>query len=92
MNIVLNNNKTRYLEIFCLENLDNIHEIIKKNFSMKGPLEAKIYSNNESITINKLSKLKNHLENLDVISLSIYSNDRKTIFSWEIFKNMFNLS
>ena len=53
---------------------------------MKGPLEAKIYSNNESITINKLSKLKNHLENLHVISLSIYSNDRKTILAEKSLK------
>ena len=81
MNIVLNNNKTRYVRIFCLEDLDNIHETFRKIFSMKGPLEVKIYSINESISISKLSKLKNHLENLDVISLSIYSNDRKTILA-----------
>ena len=71
MNIVLNNTKSNYFEIFSLEDLDNIHEIFRKFFSIRGPVEAKIFSINESINIHQLSKLKNHLHNLNVFSLSI---------------------
>jgi len=81
MNIVLNNTKSNYFEIFSLEDLDNIHETLRKFFSKKGPIEAKILSINESISIHKLSKLKNHLHNLNVFSLCIYSNDRNTILA-----------
>ena len=81
MNILLNNTKSNYFEIFSLEDLDNIHETSRKIFSIKGPVEAKILSVNESISIDQLSKLKNHLDNLDLFSLCIYSNDRNTILS-----------
>jgi len=81
MKIVLNNTKSKYFEIFSLEDLDNIHETFRKFFSIKGPIEAKILSINESISINQLSKLKNHLHNLNVFSLCIYSNDRNTILA-----------
>ena len=79
MKIVLNNTKRNYFEIFSLEDLDNIQETLRKFFSIKGPIEAKILSINESISIHQLSKLKNHLHNLNVFSLCIYSNDRNTI-------------
>ena len=81
MNIVLNNTKSNYFEIFSLEDLDNVHETFRKFFSIKGPIEAKILSINESISIHQLSKLKNHLHNLNVFSLCIYSNDRNTILA-----------
>ncbi len=81
MKIVLNNTKSNYFEIFSLEDLDNIHETFRKIFSIKGSLEAKILSINESISIHQLSKLKNHLNNLNVFSLCIYSNDRYTILA-----------
>ena len=81
MNIVLNNIKSNYFEIFSLEDLDNIHETLRKFFSKKEPIEAKILSINESISIHQLSKLKNHLDNLNVFSLCIYSNDRNTILT-----------
>ena len=81
MKIVLNNTKRNYFEIFSLEDLDNIHETSRKFFSIKGPIEAKILSINESISIHQLSKLKNHLHNLNVFSLCIYSNDRNTILA-----------
>ena len=81
MKIVLNNTKRNYFEIFSLEDLDNIHETFRKFFSIKGPIEAKILSINESISIHQLSKLKNHLHNLNVFSLCIYSNDRNTILA-----------
>ena len=81
MKIVLNNTKSNYFEIFSLEDLDNIHETFRKIFSTKGSLEANILSINESISIHQLSKLKNHLHNLNVFSLCIYSNDRNTILA-----------
>ena len=81
MKIVLNNSKRNYFEIFSLEDLDNVHETFRKFFSIKGPIEAKILSINESISIHQLSKLKNHLHNLNVFSLYIYSNDRNTILA-----------
>ena len=81
MKIVLNNTKRNYFEIFSLEDLDNIQETLRKFFSIKGPIEAKILSINESISIHQLSKLKNHLHNLNVFSLYIYSNDRNTILA-----------
>ena len=81
MNIVLSSTVSNYFEIFSLEDLDNIHETLRKFFSKKEPIEAKILSINESISIHQLSKLKNHLENLNVFSLCIYSNDRNTILT-----------
>ncbi|MBO6973177.1 MAG: septum site-determining protein MinC [Prochlorococcus marinus CUG1434] len=81
MKIVLNNTKRNYFEIFSLEDLDNIHETFRKFFSIKGTIEAKILSINESISIHQLSKLKSHLHNLNVFSLCIYSNDRNTILA-----------
>ncbi len=81
MNIVLNNTKSNYFEIFSLEDLDNVHETFRNFFSIKGPIEAKILSVNESISIHQLSKLKNLLHTLNVFSLCIYSNDRNTILA-----------
>ena len=57
MEIVLNHTKSKYLEIFSLLNVDNSQETFKKFSSMKGPLEAKIYSVNETISCQQLSKL-----------------------------------
>ena len=81
MNIVLNNTKSNYFEIFSLEDLDNVHETFRNFFSIKGPIEANILSVNESISIHQLSKLKNLLHTLNVFSLCIYSNDRNTILA-----------
>ncbi len=81
MNIVLSSTVSNYFEIFSLEDLDNIHETLRKFFSKKEPIEAKILSINESISIHQLSKLKNHLDNINVFSLCIYSNDRNTILT-----------
>ena len=81
MNIVLSSTVSNYFEIFSLEDLDNIHETLRKFFSKKEPIEAKILSINESISIHQLSKLKNHLHKLNVFSLCIYSNDRNTILA-----------
>ena len=81
MEIVLENTKSKYLEIFSLLDLDNINETFKRFSSIKGPLEAKIFALNESISTHQLSKLKNNFDTINVISLCIYSNNRDTILS-----------
>jgi len=86
MEIVLKNTKSKYLEIFSLLDLDNIHETFKKFASMKGPLEAKIFAVNDSISSNQLSKLINHFDKINICSLCIYSNIRETIVSGKSLK------
>ena len=86
MEIVLKNTKSKYLEIYSLLDLDNIHETIKKFASMKGPLEAKIFVVNESISSHQLSKLKNYFDKVNINSLYIYSNNRDTVLSGKSLK------
>jgi len=86
MEIVLKNKKNKYLEIFSLLNLDNIHETFKRFSSIKEPLEAKIFAVNETISSHKLSKLKNHFEKINICSLCIFSNDRDTIITGKFLK------
>ena len=86
MEIVLENTKSKYLEIFSLLNLDNIHEIFKKFSSIKGPLEAKIFTFNEAISSHQLLKLKNNFEKINVRSIYIYSNNRDTVLSGKSLK------
>ena len=81
MEIILKNSKSKYLEIFSLLDLDNIHETFKGLSSIKEPLEAKIFAVNESINSYQLSKLKNHFEKINIRSICIYSNNRVTILS-----------
>ena len=56
MEIVLENTKSKYFEIFSLLNLDNIHETFKRFSSIKEPLEAKIFVVNELISSHQLAK------------------------------------
>ena len=86
MEIVLKNTKSKYLEIFSLLDLDNIHETFKRFSSIKEPLEAKIFAVNESISSHQLSKLKNHFDKINICSLCIYSNNRDTIISGKSLK------
>tara|TARA_B100002051_G_C16691427_1_gene615735 strand:- start:71 stop:733 length:663 start_codon:yes stop_codon:yes gene_type:complete len=81
MEIIVNNKKNKCLEIFSLRDLNNIHETFKKFSSLKGPLEAKIFVIDESISSHQLSKFKNHLEKLNISSLKIYSNNRHTVIT-----------
>ena len=62
MEIVLKNTKSKYLEIYSWFDLDNMHETFKQFSSMKGPLKAKIFAVNESISFHQLLKLKNHFK------------------------------
>ena len=86
MEIVLENNKNKYLEIFSLLDLDNIHETSKRFSSIKEPLEAKIFAVNESISSYQLAKLKTHFDKINISSLRIYSNNRETILSGKSLK------
>jgi len=58
MEIVLKNNRSKYLEIFSLLDLDNIHETFKRFSSIKEPLDATIFAVNETISSHQLSNLK----------------------------------
>ena len=86
MEIVLKNTNSKYLEIFSLLDLDNIHETFKSLSSIKEPLEAKIFAVNESISSQQLLKLKDHFDKINISSISIYSNDRDTILSGKSLK------
>ena len=86
MEIVLKNTKSKYLEIFSLLDLDNIHETLKKFSSVKEPFEAKIFVVNESISSHQLTKLKYHFDKINICSLCIYSNNRDTIVSGKSLK------
>ena len=86
MEIVLNNPKSNFLEIISSKDFDNILENLKKFTSIKGPLEAKIFVVNESISSHQLSILKNYFEKFNTCSLCIYSNNRNTILSGKSLK------
>ena len=86
MEIVLENTKSKYLEICSLFDLDNIYETFKRFSYIKEPLEAKIFAVNESISSHQLSKLKNNFDKINIFSLSIYSNNRDTILSGKSLK------
>ena len=88
MKILVNNPDTKYLEIISFVNLDNIHEVFKKFSSIKekGPLKAKIFVINESISSDQILKFKNNFEKFNISSLSIYSNNRETILAAKSLK------
>ena len=86
MKIAVSNIKRNYCEIYSLIDLDNIHETFKKFSSLKETLEVKIFVVNESISIQQLSKLKDHFNKINARSLRIYSNNRDTILSGKSLK------
>ena len=86
MEVVLSNTKGKYSEIYSFLDLDNIHENCEKFSSMKGTLEAKIFSINESISSYQLSKLKNHFDKINFSPIHIYSNNRDTVLSGKFLK------
>ena len=90
MEIIFRNNKSKNFKIFTLLDVDKMHEAFKKFSSINGPLEAKIFAVNESISSHQFLKLKNHFDKINICSLCIYSNKRDTILSGKILKNRFN--
>ena len=86
MKVVLNNTKSKNFEIFSLESLENINEIFKNFFSIKEPVEAKIFAINEFINSHQLKIIKNLFEKLTVFSICIFSNNRMTILAGKSLK------
>ena len=86
MEIVLKNTKSEYYEIFSFLDLDDNHETFKRFSSIKGPLEARIFAVNETISSHQLSKLKHHFDKINIYSLCIYSNNRDTVLSGKSLK------
>ena len=86
MNIVIKKINSEYQETVFFENLDVIEETLKKFSSIRGPLEAKIFAINESISSYQLSKLKNNFDKINIHSIKIYSNVRDTIISGKSLK------
>ena len=74
MKIVIKNcSNNKHIETISFENLDNIDETSKIPSSTKGHLEAKIFAINESISADKLSKIKK-FDKLQTNPFCIYSN------------------
>ena len=86
MKIVINNLTSEYQETISFENFDNIYEVFKKFSSIKGPLEAKIFAFNESISSHQLSTFKNNYDKIKINTLSIFSNNRDTILTGKSLK------
>ncbi len=86
MEIVLKKTNSKYLEIFSLLDVDNMHVTFKRFSSNKETLEARIFAVNESISSHQLSNLKNHFKKIQISFLHIYSNNRDTILSGKSLK------
>ena len=86
MEIILRSTKNKYSEIISFKELDNIDENFKKISFIKGAAEVKIFAINESITCDQLSKIKDKLNNINIRSLCIYSNNRNTILTGKSLK------
>ena len=86
MQIVINSPDSEYVENLSFENLDNFYENFKKYSSVKGPLKAKIFIVNHSISSKELSKFKIIFDKINISSLLIYSNDRNTILTGKSLK------
>ena len=86
MEIIINGLDSEYIETLSFENLDNLHETFKKFSSIKGPLRAKIFVMDVSVNSHKLSKIKKILDNINIFSICIYSNNRNTILAGKSLK------
>ena len=86
MEIIINGLDSEYIETLSFENLDNLHETFKKFSSIKGPLRAKIFVIDVSISSHELSKIKKILNNINIFSICIYSNNRNTILAGKSLK------
>tara|TARA_Y100000991_G_scaffold209426_1_gene189486 strand:+ start:33 stop:695 length:663 start_codon:yes stop_codon:yes gene_type:complete len=86
MKIVINKHNKEYLETISFEDLDNIQDTFNKFSLIKEPLEAKIFTTNESISSHKLSIVKTKFEKINVSIFCLYSNDRDTILAGKSLK------
>ena len=86
MKIIINSKDNEYLDTISCENLDKIHENLKKFSPIKDSLEVRIFAINESISTHKLLKYKKKFENVNIISLFLYSNDRDTVIAGKSLK------
>ena len=86
MQIILNNLQNEHLEVISLEDLDNVDKTFKKFSLSKGPLKAKMFAINESLSSHQLSEFKKKFEKINVFSISIYSNVRATIIAGKSLK------
>ena len=86
MKIVINDLNKESIKTISLKNSDNIHENLNQFSSIKGPLEAKIFAINESISANELSKLKDSFNKINISSVFIYSNNKFTILAGKSLK------
>ncbi len=65
------NDKSKNLEIISFDNVNNIHENLKKFSLIKCKLEVKFFAINETISSHQLSKLKNYFYKINVFSLRL---------------------
>ena len=86
MQIVLNNPKDQYLEVISIMDFDTIDETFKKFSLLKGQVKVKIFAINESVNTHQILELKKKLENIQIFSISIYSNNRDTIIAGKSLK------
>jgi len=86
MKIVINNPRSRSLEIISLGDLNNFYKTCRKFSSLKGALDVKIFTVNELINTHQLIKFKNNFDKINIHSLSIYSNNRETILAGKSLK------
>ena len=86
MKIFINDLNSKYQETISFRNFDNINESFKKFSLMKGPLEAKIFAINDSISCHQLLKLKIIFNSVNISSFCIYSNNRETILAGKSLK------
>ena len=85
MKIVVND-KSKDLEIISFDNVNNIHEYLKKLSLIKCQLEVKFFAINETISSHQLSKLINYFNKINICSLRLYSNKRETIIAGKFLK------
>ncbi len=86
MKIFIRSIDNEYLETIYFENFDTLDETFEKLSSIKGPLEAKIFALNESISSHKLKEIKSNMDNVSINPLYIYSNSRDTILAGKSLK------
>ena len=86
MKIIIYSKNNEYQETISIENPDNIYENFKKLDAIKEPLQATIFTINESISSHKLLKLKNYFDKMNIFFLNIYSNNRDTTIAGKSLK------